>query len=106
MELERHGLYYLGRPPFDRVSIRVIGDGRTLVSNILSSMLDIVLPPGIDLDAALEVRRRWEGTGHEVRADVVGRIIHFEPQFRPEIARPSFGLADQTVRQALYQAMR
>jgi len=105
MELERHSRYYLGRPPFDRVFVRVIGDAQTLISNILSGALDIVLPPGIDLDAALEVKRRWEGTDNEVRADVVGRIIHFEPQFRPEIARPSFGLAEQPVRQALYQAI-
>ena len=105
MELERHDLYFLGRPPFDKVFVRVIGDAQTLISNILSGSLDIVLPPGIDLDAALEVKRRWEGTGNEVRADVVGRIIHFEPQFRPEIARPSLGLAEQPVRQALYQAI-
>lgn len=105
MELARHDLYYRGRPPFDRVYVRVIGDAQTLISNILSGAVDIVLPPGPDLDAALEVKRRWEGTGNEVRADVVGRIIHFEPQFRPEIARPSFGLAEQPVRQALYQAI-
>ena len=37
----------------------------------------------------------WEATNNVVRADVVGRIIHLEPQFRPEIARPRFGLAEQ-----------
>lgn len=105
MDLERFDQYYLGRPPFDKVFVKVIGDGQTLVSNILSGAVDIVVPPGIDLDAAVEVKRRWEGTGNEVRADVVGRIIHFEPQFRPEVARPQFGLAEQPVRQALYQAI-
>src|SRR5205823_13103215 len=67
--------------------------------------LDIVVPPGVDLDAALEVKRHWEGTDNVVRADVVGRIIHLEPQFRPDIARPQFGLTEQPVRQALYQAV-
>jgi ABC-type transport system substrate-binding protein len=105
MELERFDQYYLGRPPFDRVLVKVIPDGQTLVSNILAGALDIVVPPGIDLDAALEVKKRWEGTGNEVRADVVGRIIHLEPQFRADVARPRFGLTEAPVRQALYQAI-
>jgi peptide/nickel transport system substrate-binding protein len=105
MELERFEQYFQGRPSFDRVYVRVIGDAQTLVANILSGAIDIVVPPGVDLDAALEVKRHWEGTNNVVRADVVGRIIHLEPQFRPEIARPSRGLTEQTVRQALHQAV-
>lgn len=105
MELVRHDQYYLGRPPFDKVFVRVIGDANALVSNILAGTLDIVLPPGISLDSAVEVRERWRGTGNEARADVVGRIIHFEVQFRPERASPQFGFTERAVRQALYQSI-
>src|SRR5438477_4760831 len=105
MELARHDQYYLGRPPFDKVFVKVIGDANALISSILAGALDIVLPPGISLDSAVEVRNRWQGTGNEARADVVGRIIHFEVQFRPEVARPQFGFVEQPVRQGLYQAI-
>jgi peptide/nickel transport system substrate-binding protein len=105
MELERFDQYFEGRPPFDRVYVRVIGDASALIASILAGAVDTVVPPGIDIDAALEVKRRWEGTGNEVRADVVERPIHLEIQFRPEVARPQFGLVDQSVRQGLYQAI-
>jgi peptide/nickel transport system substrate-binding protein len=105
MEFARFDEYYLGRPPFDRVFVKVIGDANALVSGILSGALDIVLPPGVDLDAALEVKRRWEGTGNVVRADVATRIIQFEVQYRPETAKPRSGFRELAVRKALYQAI-
>ncbi len=105
MDFVRFDDYYLGRPPFDRVFVKVIGDSNALISNILSGSLDIVLPPGIELDAALEVKRRWEGTGNVVRADVATRIIQFEVQYRPETARPRHGFRELAVRKALYQAI-
>ena len=105
MDLERFDQYFEGRPPFDRVYVKVIGDPSALITSILAGAVDTVVPPGIDIDAALEVKRRWEGTGNEVRADVVDRPIHLEIQFRPEVARPQFGLVEQPVRQGLYQAI-
>jgi peptide/nickel transport system substrate-binding protein len=105
MDFVRFDDYYLGRPPFDRVFLKVIGDSNALISNILGGNLDIVLPPGIDLDAALEVKRRWEGTGNVVRADVATRIIQFEVQYRPETAKPRNGFRELAVRKALYQAI-
>ncbi|HZT08674.1 MAG TPA: ABC transporter substrate-binding protein [Chloroflexota bacterium] len=105
MEMERFDGYYLGRPPFDKVFVKVIGDANALVSAILAGNVDIVLPPGVQLDAAADVKRRWEGTGNEVRADVATRIIQLEVQYRPEIARPAHGLRELQVRKALYQSV-
>jgi peptide/nickel transport system substrate-binding protein len=105
MDFVRFDSYYLGRPPFDRIFVKVIGDSNALVSNILTGSLDIVLPPGIELDAALEVKKRWEGTGNVVRADVATRIIQFEVQYRPESAKPRNGFRELAVRKALYQAI-
>lgn len=105
MDLVRFDDYYRGRPPFDRVFVKVIGDANALLAAILAGAVDIVLPPGVELDAAIEVKKRWEGTGNEVRADVNGRIIHFEPQFRPEVAKPTLGFRERAVRLGLYQAI-
>lgn len=105
MDLERNDLYFEGRPPFNKVFVKVIGDPQALVSNILAANIDIVLPPGLDLDTAIEVKRRWEGTGNVVRADVVERIIQLETQFRPDFVRPRFGVSEFPVRQALYQSV-
>ena len=105
MEFTRFDDYYLGRPLLDRVIVRFIPDPNTMVANILSEAVDVVLPTGVDLDQALEVRRRWEGTGNVVHSDVVGGLHQLEIQHRTEYARPQFGLTDRTVRQAFYHAI-
>ncbi|HEY3116729.1 MAG TPA: ABC transporter substrate-binding protein, partial [Chloroflexota bacterium] len=105
LDFSRFDDYYLGRPPFDRVIVKIIGDPQAEVANILSGTVDVVLPTGVDLDAALEVKKQWEGTGNVVRADLSGRPIEFEIQFRPETARPQNGLRIKEVRQGLYQGL-
>jgi len=105
MEFARFDDYYLGRPLLDRVIVRFIPDGNTMVASILAEAVDVVLPTGVDLDAALEVRRRWEGTGNQVRSDVVGGLHQLEIQHRPDYARPANGFPNRTVRQAFYQAI-
>lgn len=104
-EFSRFDDYYLGRPPLDRVIVKIIGDPQTAVANILSGTVDIILPTGVDLDAGLEVKRRWEGTGNVVRADTTGRHVEFEVQYRQELAKPVNGLRIRDVRLALYQAL-
>src|SRR5207248_7059273 len=59
----------------------------------------------VRVDDALEVKRRWEGTGNQVVADLSGRLRHVELQHRPEIARPVNGMTNPLVRQAMYQAI-
>lgn len=105
MEFARFDDYHLGRPPLDKVFIKVIADPNTLVAGILAGELDIILPPGVALDSALEVQKRWAGTGNEVRADILNKIIQLEIQFRPDQALPTRGLREKPVRQALYQAI-
>ena len=45
-----------------------------MVANIVAGQVDVLVSTGVDLDAALELRRRWEGTGNQVRADFTGGI--------------------------------
>jgi peptide/nickel transport system substrate-binding protein len=75
------------------------------VANALAGAVDLLAPPTIDVDAAFELRRRWEGTGNTVRIEPVSRFVYGEMQFRPEFARPANGIANRTVREALYRSL-
>jgi len=104
LELTRNDDYYLGRPNFDRVFVRFVTDPNTMVANILAGTVDVLLPPAVDLEQALEVRRQWEGTGNQVRVDVLGGMEQLELQHRPEYSRPRAAL-NRPSRQALYHAI-
>lgn len=105
IELARFDSYFLGRPPLDRVVVRFIGDSNTVVANILAGAVDLILPPNVDIDTALELRRRWEGTGNLVRIEPIPRITYLELMMRPEYAKPANGLPTLVVRQGLYHAI-
>lgn len=105
MAFTRFDDYYQGRPPLDRVVVRFLGDANTMVAGILSGAVDMLLPVGVDLDAAAEVQRQWTGTGNQVRYDLTESYRQIELQFRPEYARPADGLINLPVRTAFYQAI-
>lgn len=105
MELTRFDQYFRGRPPLDTVVVRFIPDENVRVAGILAGSLDLIPPLVSDIDAGLEVRRRWEGTGNRVGGTLTGRFLTVETQHRTEIARPVDGLADVRVRRAFYQAI-
>ncbi len=108
MDFARFDPFFLGRPALDTVVVRFISDANTMVSSILAGAVDVVYPPGVDFDAAVAVRDRWQGTNNVVRfepADPEGRMRVLEMQYRPEYAQPRGALANPVVRQALYQAI-
>jgi len=104
MEFSRFDDYYRGRPPLDRVILRFISDFNTLVSVALAGSVDVADLAG-NVEAVLTMKRRLEGTGHQVRTDPTDNVRHIEIQHRPEAARPRFALTDRTVRAALYHAI-
>jgi peptide/nickel transport system substrate-binding protein len=106
MEFVRFDDYFRGRPPFDSVVMRFMGDENGMVAGVLAGQIDFIPPTvNINLDAALEVRRRWEGTGNRVAGSLSGRFITVEVQHRVELARPANGLVNRDVRQAFYRAI-
>lgn len=105
LEFVRFDDYYRGRPPLDRVALRIIRDPNALIANILASSVDLVLPPGIDLEGALEVKGRWAGTNNRVVIGVGDSVNRLELQLRPDLAKPRHGLINRDVREALYRAM-
>jgi len=105
MEFSRFDDYYLGRPLLDRVIVKFIPDSNTLIANILAGNVDVVVPEEGDIDAAFEVRQRWEGTGNQVRFDIIDGLEQIQMQHQPQYSRPLYGFTDRKVRQALYQAV-
>ncbi|MBM2810779.1 MAG: hypothetical protein HW416_1538 [Chloroflexi bacterium] len=104
MEFARFDDYYLGRPPFDTVTLKFIGDPNGMVAAILSGNADVVLPLGVDTEVAEDLKRRWEGTGNQVTGNVTGAMRFIIIQHRPEYARPQNGFTNRLVRQAFMQA--
>jgi ABC-type transport system substrate-binding protein len=86
MVFTRFDAYHQGRPPLDRVVVRFLGDQNTMIANILSGTVDLLLPDGVGLEAAAEVQQRWAGTGHQVRFDVLESPWQVEIQRRPDVA--------------------
>ena len=106
IEYERNELYYLGRPPLDTVILKFITDKNTVLANVLAGSLDVVYNKGaLDIEAALEAKNRWAGTGNSVSFVPSQRLISIELQFRRDSARPQFGLIERDVREAMMHAI-
>jgi peptide/nickel transport system substrate-binding protein len=106
IEFQRFDDYFGGRPPLDRVILKFVPDSNTMLANILSGDVDLVLPPNVDIDSLVDIQQRWQGTGNVARADSTGRFRLMDPQHRVEYARPTlFGTTNSAVRQALYTAI-
>jgi peptide/nickel transport system substrate-binding protein len=105
IEFARFDEYFRGRPTLDRVVLRIIPDFNTMVSNALAGTVDVAKPPADNMDVAMDLQRRWAGTGNRVRTDPNERIRLILLQYRPEYARPPGALASRSVRQALYHAI-
>ncbi|MEA2641594.1 MAG: peptide/nickel transport system substrate-binding protein [Chloroflexota bacterium] len=104
MQFSRFDDYFQGTPPFNSVTLKFLGDPNTMVANVLSGAVDVLLPLGLDVEAAQELERRWAGTGNQVRYNIQDTLWYVQVQFRPDYARPTNGLTDRSVRAALYQA--
>jgi peptide/nickel transport system substrate-binding protein len=104
MELTRFDGYFQGRPPLDGISIRFIPDPNAMVANALSGTVDVILPPSLDLDAALALRQQWAGTANTVSIGALSAFLYLEIQYRPELARPTGGFTERLVRQAFFHA--
>lgn len=96
--------YYRGRPNIDRIVVRAISDFNTQIAGVLAGEIDLTLPTGIDVESALTVEERWQGTDNRVLYGSNGRLRMALAQSRPEAARPT-ALTDPRVLQALFRAV-
>jgi len=109
VEAARFDDYYRGRPALDTIIVRFVSDPNALVAMALAGTADAVLSgasgSSLSLDQALEVKKRWEGTGNQVLTSQTGNVLWTEAQFNTDYARPPGVLADVVVRQALLQGI-
>lgn len=105
IEATRFDGYFRGKAPLTTIFLRFIGDPNALVATIMADAADAVLPPGLTVETALEVQKRWEGSGNVVTFEPSPNNRILEAQHRPEFAKPSQGLPNVLVRQALYSAL-
>ncbi len=104
IEFARFDEYFLGRPPLDRLITRFYFDSGTLLAAVLAGEVDVYGGASISVAEALELQRRWAGTGNQVLAGPEGSLQSLAPQFRPEVVSLR-ALLDRPVRQALYRAL-
>lgn len=73
----------------------------------MSESVDLLLPQGVDVQLALELKERWQrdGTGHQVLMETREGISQWEIMLNPLYAKPVNGITQQPVRQALLQAV-
>jgi ABC-type transport system substrate-binding protein len=88
VEFERFNDYFGQRPAIDKVVLRIIPDFNTMVSNIMAGSVDLAQPPAENMDVALDLKAKWEGTGDRVRTDPNDKMRVVYMQFRPETSRP------------------
>ncbi len=107
MDFERFEGYYKGPAMLSRITVQIIPDANTMAANILAEAVDVLLPPGVDVEVAMELQSRWQqqGTGHQVLMEKVDRLEQLELMIDPLYARPVNGMTQQPVRQALLQAI-
>jgi peptide/nickel transport system substrate-binding protein len=107
MEFSRFDDHFLGRPKLDTVLYTFYPDVNALIANILSGAVDLHMPVVLDAQQALDVQRRWEGTGNRVLVGPDGRMEFIGAQLRPDsevVVKPG-ALRDIRVRQALYRGL-
>lgn len=108
IEFVRFDEYYLGPAKLNRVILKIIPDGNTMVANLLAGGVDVLTPPAVGMDIAAELRDRWqrERSGHQV---IVGEretgANNYEIMVDPEYARPVNGMTNQKVRKAALHAL-
>jgi peptide/nickel transport system substrate-binding protein len=105
MDFVRHDGYFLGHPPLDGIVVRFLGDATALIANVLAEAADVVFISQSEIEAVVEVGRRWAGTGNRVHLTPSLSLRYLEIQHRPELAEPRPGLTSRLVRQGLYHAL-
>src|SRR5439155_12561721 len=84
MELTPFADYFLGRPPLDAIIVKFLFDQNIMLANIFAGGIDLLSPPSVDLDGALEAKRRWDGTGNTVRIEPVAGLQYLELQVQAQ----------------------
>lgn len=74
LEVQRFEEYYQGRSAIDTIIVRFVPDTNTMIANVLAGVVEVALPP-LSVEAALEVKKRWQGSGNQVLVAPNGKLV-------------------------------
>jgi peptide/nickel transport system substrate-binding protein len=103
LTLHAYPEFYGGRAKLDRIVFRFIGDPNAVVANLLAGTVDGEIPPAMELEEAMVVKREWERAG--MRPVIIPQPEswrHVFIQFRDPRPRD---ILDVRVRRALLHAI-
>lgn len=94
----------LGRPRIDRLTVRIVPDDNTMLTNVLAGNVDVSLDNSLRYEHAVVLKREWGPTnqGIVIFAPIQPRTANF--QRRTDLANPR-ALLDLRVRRALAHAV-
>ncbi len=102
--LQAYENYFLGPPRADTIRVRILGDANTLLANLFTGTVDVIMDSTLDSRGVAELEERWKTTGEGSIYRRKGSIRHLTPQFRPSIQTQPANF-DIRVRAALYHAL-
>lgn len=105
MEFARFDDFVLGRPPLDGIMLKFYGDINTMTASILADDIDLIWEGSLRAQQAVDLNRRWEGTGSKVLTGLSGSLRHLLHQARLDMDVRPVALRDPAVRRALFQAI-
>lgn len=83
MIVRANGDYVLGQPKVDEIVVRFIQDPNTLIANVLAGEVDMTAGRGLNLEQALDVADRWDGT---LESTPSNWIAHYPQHLTPDPA--------------------
>lgn len=102
LTMEANDQFVFGRPKISEITVRFIPSPPTLVANVLSDAVDVVLGRSISLQQGAELRDQWRnGT---VRS-ITGNPRSLVPQHQAHLANPAAIANSVEFRRALYHAI-
>jgi peptide/nickel transport system substrate-binding protein len=102
--LERHDAYFLGRPNLDRVILRIFSDPNTLMANLLSGEVQLMMDTTLTTELGLQLKERWESAGGGTVVVKTGLTWFLQSQHKEGVQKEAANL-QIPVRQAMYQAL-
>jgi peptide/nickel transport system substrate-binding protein len=69
LTIQANDAYMLGRPKIDEIEVRFISDPSTMLANVLSGEVDLMMGRGLSVEQAVQVRSQWRAGTPDFASD-------------------------------------
>lgn len=101
---ERYEPYFVGRPKLDKIIVQTFGDANTLLANLLSGDVQMVMDTTFATEQGLQLKERWESEGTGVVYSKPANSWFLAAQHKDGVQKEPANL-QIPVRRALYHAI-